>query len=141
MLTQTDYTLRWNGSTATLYEVRWDFSTGTSYGTQPPQLVPTPTWSSYTQIVTATLWMKNVVSQSLPALNEAELKTSTYTSYFFAFSPKNPYCGSVTCLINGNRAATSGDIFVNAANLDAVTINVAAGITDRTKIGTWTIVQ
>ena len=85
--------------------------------------------------------MKNAVSQSLPALYEAALKTSTYTSNFFAFSPTNPYCGSATCLISANIAATSGDIFVNAANLDSVTVTVAAGITDRTKIGTWTILK
>ena len=85
--------------------------------------------------------MKNSVSQSLPALNEAALKTSTYMSNFFAFSPTNPYCGSASCLVTANIATTSGDIYVNAVNLDAVTVTVAAGITDRTKIGTWTIVQ
>ena len=69
------------------------------------------------------------------------MKASTYTSNFFAFSPTNLYCGSATCLIPANIAATSGDIYVNAANLNAVTVTVAAGITDRTKIGTWTIVQ
>ena len=85
--------------------------------------------------------MKNAISQSLPALNEAALKTSTYASIFFAFSPTNPYCGSATCLIPANIAATSGDIYVDAVTLNTVTVTVAAGITDRTKIGTWTIVQ
>jgi len=51
------------------------------------------------------------------------------------------FCGNSSCLITDNLAPTSGDFFINDANINSVTVTLEAGVTDRAKIGDWTIVH
>ena len=81
---------------------------------------------------------------SLPLLNETALKVeSTYAHTFHAI-PLSTYNADASCRCGGDGACYSSSNLVsvsgfsiNSTDLNLVSFTVPAGLSDRTKIGSW----